>query len=240
MRVVLLASLLALLGGCAGTQSRDTDPERDPWEGYNRKVHAFNMGLDKVVRPIAVGYDKITPDPVQRGIGNFFRNLAFPVTFTNQLLQGKFSGSMETTARFLVNSTLGVFGIFDVATKAGIPEYDEDLGQTMAMWGWDDSRYFVLPIFGPSTIRDSLGRSYYGFLHPVSWYAREEHVYWPMALDLLQTRANLLPQDQAIFDSYDPYVFIRDAYLQNRAYLISDGESEIPDYDTYLDDLEEP
>jgi phospholipid-binding lipoprotein MlaA len=235
----VLAMVVALLAGCAGTQSRNTDPVRDPWEGYNRKVHAFNMGLDKVVRPIAVGYDKITPEPVQRGIGNFFRNLSWPVTFTNQLLQGKFSEGMESTARFLVNSTLGVFGIFDVATRAGIPEYDEDFGQTMAKWGWEDSRYFVLPLFGPSTLRDGIGRSYYGYLHPLNWYAREEHVYWPIALDLLQTRANLLEQDQAVFDAYDPYVFVRDAWLQNREYLIFDGEPPTPDYDTYLDDIED-
>jgi phospholipid-binding lipoprotein MlaA len=235
----VLAMVVALLAGCAGTPSRNTDPVRDPWEGYNRKVHAFNMGLDKVVRPIAVGYDKITPEPVQRGIGNFFRNLSWPVTFTNQLLQGKFSEGMESTARFLVNSTLGVFGIFDVATRAGIPEYDEDFGQTMAKWGWEDSRYFVLPLFGPSTLRDGIGRSYYGYLHPLNWYAREEHVYWPIALDLLQTRANLLEQDQAVFDAYDPYVFVRDAWLQNREYLIFDGEPPTPDYDTYLDDIED-
>jgi phospholipid-binding lipoprotein MlaA len=161
------------------------------------------------------------------------------VTFTNQLLQGKFSEGMESTARFLVNSTLGVFGIFDVATRAGIPEYDEDFGQTMAKWGWEDSRYFVLPLFGPSTLRDGIGRSYYGYLHPLNWYAREEHVYWPIALDLLQTRANLLEQDQAVFDAYDPYVFVRDAWLQNREYLIFDGEPPTPDYDTYLDDIED-
>jgi len=230
---------LGLLGGCAGTQSRNTDPVGDPWEGYNRKMHAFNMGIDKVARPVAVGYDRITPDPLQRGIGNFFRNLAYPVTLGNQILQGKFVAGIESTARFLVNSTVGLLGFFDVATKAGLPQYDEDFGQTMAKWGWDDSRYFVLPLLGPSTVRDGLGFSFFGYYNPVSWYAREEHVYWPMALDLLQIRASLLPQDKALYEAYDPYLFLRDAWLQNRAYLIHDGEPPSPDYEDYLDEVED-
>ena len=153
--IVLLSLLLA---GCAGTQSRHTDPENDPWEGFNRKVYAFNDGLDKVVRPIAVGYDKIMPDPFQRGVGNFFRNLDAPVTFFSQILQGKFAQSGTTIGRFLLNSTVGLLGFFDVATKAGIPFYNEDLGQTLASWGYEDSRYLVLPFFGPSTFRDGTGR----------------------------------------------------------------------------------
>ena len=105
--VVIISLLLA---GCAGTQNRHTDPENDPWEGFNRKVFAFNDGLDKVVRPIAVGYDKIMPDPFQRGVGNFFRNLDAPVTFVNQVLQGKFKQSGSTIKRFLLNSTIGLLG----------------------------------------------------------------------------------------------------------------------------------
>ena len=140
VNIVLLSLLLA---GCAGTQSRNTDPENDPWEGYNRKVFAFNEGMDKVIRPIAVGYDKIMPDPFQRGVGNFFRNLDAPVTYVNQVLQGKFKQSVSTIGRFLVNSTIGVLGFFDVATKMGIPYYNEDLGQTLATWGYDDSRYLM-------------------------------------------------------------------------------------------------
>ena len=141
-------------GGCAGTQSRNTDPENDPWEGFNRKVYAFNDGLDKVVRPIAVGYDKIMPDPFQRGVGNFFRNLDAPVTYVNQVLQGKFKQSARHLGRFLINSTVGLLGFFDVATKIGMPFYNEDLGQTLATWGYEDSRYLMLPFFGPSTFSD--------------------------------------------------------------------------------------
>ena len=118
--IILLSLFLA---GCAGTQSRNTDPENDPWEGYNRKVFAFNQGLDKIVRPVAVGYDKIMPDPLQRGVGNFFRNLDAPVTFLNQILQGKFKQSGDTLGRFLLNSTFGLLGFFDVATGE-----DDNLG----------------------------------------------------------------------------------------------------------------
>lgn len=234
-----LCFLICLLAGCAGTQSRNTDPVGDPWEGFNRKMHAFNMGLDKVVRPVAVGYDKAMPDPLQRGVSNFFRNLNFPVTFLNQLLQGKFSEAGESTARFLLNTTVGLLGFIDIASKEGLPQHNEDLGQTLAGWGWTDSRYLVMPLFGPFTARDLLGRSFYGYFHPLSYAAREEDIYWPIAADLLQRRAALLPQDYQITEAYDPYTFVRDAWLQNRTYLIHDGEPPEPDYEAYLDELEE-
>ncbi|MEK6193369.1 MAG: VacJ family lipoprotein, partial [Deltaproteobacteria bacterium] len=165
--IISFIMLVLLLAGCAGTQSRNTDPENDPWEGYNRKVYAFNEGMDKVVRPIAVGYDKIMPDPLQRGVGNFFRNLDAPVTYVNLLLQGKFRESADAFGRFFINSTVGLLGFFDVASRLGIPFYNEDLGQTMATWGYDDSRYLMLPFFGPSTFRDGTGRLADSFYHPV-------------------------------------------------------------------------
>lgn len=235
--IALLTALL--LTACAGTQSRNTDPERDPWEGFNRKVHAFNMGLDKaVLRPVARGYDAVLPDPVQRGIGNFFRNLNFPVTFINALLQGKGDEAGIATERFLLNTTVGLLGFVDVATKVGLAEPEEDLGQTLAVWGWEDSRYLVMPFFGPTTGRDLVGRAYYGFFHPVSWYSREQDVYWPYAIDLVQRRAALLPRDADIYEAYDSYTFLRDAWLQNREYLIHDGNPPEPDYESYLDELE--
>ncbi|NIQ93191.1 MAG: VacJ family lipoprotein, partial [Desulfuromonadales bacterium] len=158
---------------CATQPTTLTDPERDPWEGYNRKVHAFNTGLDRaLLRPIARGYDKVMPDAPQRGVRNFFRNLSWPVDFVNLLLQGRVKDSVTQTGRFLFNSTFGLLGFFDLATREGIPDYGEDFGQTMAVWGWEDSRYFVLPFLGPRTVRDTLGRSMWGYLHPVSYYAR--------------------------------------------------------------------
>jgi phospholipid-binding lipoprotein MlaA len=236
-RFVGLVAFAWLLGGCASNPSTLTDPERDPWENYNRKIHAFNMGLDKAVfRPVAKGYDAVMPDAPQRGVRNFFRNLSYPVTFLNLLLQGKFEDSLTATGRFLINSTVGLAGFFDVATREGIPDFDEDLGQTLAVWGWEDSRYLVMPIFGPYTARDFIGRSFYGYAHPVSWYAREEHEYWPMVIDLISLRAELLPLDEDIEAANDPYLLIRDAYLQRREFLIYDGDPPAPDYDALLEE----
>ena len=237
--VVLLSLFLA---GCAGTQSRNTDPENDPWEGFNRKVYALNDGLDKVVRPVAVGYDKIMPDPFQRGVGNFFRNLDTPVTFINQVLQGKFAQSGSTIGRFLLNSTVGLLGFFDVATKAGIPYYNEDLGQTLAKWGYEDSRYLMLPIFGPSTFRDGTGRLVDSYIHPVgrAIHGNNEWALW--IIRGIDQRARYLDQDAELKQAYDPYVLMRDVWLQNRQYQIYDGDPPITDYDLYLDDYleEEP
>ena len=231
------AVLLALLlSACATQPTTMTDPERDPWESYNRKIHAFNMGLDKaIMRPIARGYDVIMPDAPQRGVRNFFRNLAYPVTFVNLVLQGKFEDALTATGRFLINSTIGLLGFFDVATKEGIPDYNEDFGQTLATWGWKDSRYMVMPLFGPFTARDFLGRGFYGYLHPVSYWARENNNYLPMAVDLLTLRASLLPFDKDLEAADDPYTLIRDAWLQRREFLIYDGEPPAPDYDALLE-----
>lgn len=230
---VLLSLLLA---GCAGTQSRNTDPEMDPWEGYNRKVFAFNQGADKIFRPIAVAYDKITPDPLQRGVGNFFRNLDAPVTYVNQVLQGKFKESLSTLGRFLANSTFGLFGFFDIASQMGIPFYNEDLGQTMASWGYEDSRYMMIPFFGPSTFRDGTGRLADSFYHPVG---RALHGYdeWGLLIFRgIDRRAMYLDQDAELNDAYDPYVLMRDVWWQNRQYQIYDGDPPMMDYDLYLED----
>lgn len=238
--LTIIACLTLFLTGCAGTQNRHTDPENDPWEGYNRKVFAFNEGLDKVARPIAVGYDKIMPDPFQRGVGNFFRNLDAPVTYVNQVLQGKFKQSLSTVGRFLVNSTLGLFGFFDVATRMDIPFYNEDLGQTMAKWGYDDSRYLMIPFFGPSTFRDGTGRVVDSFYHPVGRVFHGSNRWGLLIIRGIDTRARYLDQDAELNEAYDPYVLLRDVWWQNRQYEIYDGDPPLMDYDLYLEDYPEP
>jgi phospholipid-binding lipoprotein MlaA len=231
-------SLAVLLTGCAGQPITPSDPERDPWEAYNRKIHAFNMGLDRyVMRPVARGYDAVMPDAPQRGVRNFFRNLSFPVDFLNLVLQGKFGDSVQATTRFLINTTVGLGGFFDVATREGIPRYEEDFGQTLAIWGWSESRYLVMPLFGPYTVRDFLGRSFYGYFHPLSYLAREKNSYSLIVVDLVTLRAELLPFDQQIEEAADPYVLIRDVYLQNREFKIYDGDPPAPDYDALLEDF---
>ncbi len=237
--LIVVIVLGILLTGCAGTQSRNTDPENDPWEGFNRKVFAFNDGLDKVARPIAVGYDKIMPDPFQRGVGNFFRNLDSPVTYISQVLQGKFDESITTIGRFLVNSTVGVLGFFDVATKWGMPFYNEDLGQTFATWGYKDSRYLMLPFFGPSTFRDGVGRLGDSYIHPVGRAIRSNNEWALWIVRGIDLRARYLDQDAEFNEAYDPYVLMRDIWIQNREYQIYDGDPPILDYDMYLEDFDE-
>ena len=238
----LVLLVLALLStGCATSRSELANPEIDPWEPFNRSVYSFNDAVDEaVLKPIAKGYDAVMPDGPQRGVRNFFENLEYPITFLNLVLQGKFNDSMVATGRFLMNSTLGLFGFFDVASRNGIPEFDEDFGQTMAVWGWKDSRYLVIPFLGPSTLRDAGGRPLDSYVSPVSYVAREDDVYWPLVLDLISLRAALLPFDKDLQTAADPYALMRDAFLQNREYLIYDGDPPAPDYDALLEeDLED-
>jgi len=236
-RRMALLCLSTLLIACSSQPVTQTDPERDPWEAYNRKIHAFNEGFDKAIfRPVAKGYDVIMPDAPQRGVRNFFRNLNYPVTLLNSLLQGKIEHAFTATGRFMMNSSIGLLGFFDVATKAGIPQYDEDFGQTLAVWGWKDSRYLVMPVVGPYTVRDLLGRSFYGYFHPISYAIREHNNYWPLVADLISLRAELLPLQPDIDAAADPYVLIRDVYLQNREFDIYDGDPPAPDYDALLEE----
>jgi phospholipid-binding lipoprotein MlaA len=237
---LVLAALLSCLAlaGCATGQTTLTDPERDPWEGYNRKIHAFNKGFDKAIfRPVAKGYDYVMPDAPQRGVRNFFRNLNYPVTLLNSLLQGKMERAFTAPGRFLMNSSIGLLGFFDVATKVGIPYYDEDFGQTLAVWGWKNSRYLEMPFIGPYTVRDLAGRSFYGYAHPISYAIREHDNYWPLVGDLISLRAELLPLQADIDAAADPYVLIRDVYLQRREFEIYDGDPPAPDYDALLEEF---
>lgn len=232
-----LLLLMFLLGGCATQNATLADPEVDPWEPFNRKVHTFNDGFDRAIfRPVATAYDKVMPDAPQRGVRNFFRNLSYPVNFVNLLAQGKFEQSIIMTGRFLMNSTVGLLGFFDVASKSGVPNYQEDLGQTLAVWGWKDSRYLVVPFLGPFTVRDLGGRGIVGYMDPVAYAMREHDLYWPLVLDLVSVRAELLPFQPDIDNASDPYAFIRDVYLQNREFNIYDGEPPEPDYDALLDE----
>lgn len=236
-RLAATLLLAALLAGCATQQTTLTDPERDPWEGYNRNMHAFNTSLDRAVfQPVAKGYDAVMPDGPQRGVRNFFRNLGYPVTLLNSLLQGNMERAFTSTGRFLMNSSIGVLGFFDVASKAGIPYYDEDFGQTLATWGWKDSRYLVMPVLGPFTVRDVFGRSFHGYAHPVNWAIREHDQYIPLIVDLVSLRAELLPLQAELDAAADPYVLLRDVYLQRREYEIYNGDPPAPDYDALLEE----
>ncbi|WGI24069.1 VacJ family lipoprotein [Halomonas alkaliantarctica] len=219
---LLLVTLLAT-GGCASTQMAETAAPEDPWEGFNRKVFAFNDVLDRyALKPVAKGYRAITPDPVETGVGNFFSNLGEVRTALNSVLQGKPANAGLATSRFLINSTVGVGGLFDPATRMEIAADEEDFGQTLAVWGWEDSRYLVLPFFGPSTLRDTTGMPADMATYPVT-YVEDDTVRVSLtALNVIDIRAGLLDQEELIRG--DRYRFIRDAYLQSRQFEVSDGE----------------
>ncbi|TBR37999.1 VacJ family lipoprotein [Marinomonas agarivorans] len=200
--------------------------DTDPWERFNRSVHTFNSALDRsILKPIAQGYDGLVPEPIKKGTSNFFDNFGEVNNTFNNLLQGKFVDSAASGSRFLINTTVGIFGIFDVATAIGIEEQQEDFGQTLGYWGVGSGPYLVLPFLGPSTIRDGTG-SISDFM--VNDYVSNEllDLHWEEelvldGLDIVQRRAKLLPVEGLIIG--DEYSFIRDVYLQSRENDIHDG-----------------
>jgi phospholipid-binding lipoprotein MlaA len=218
---LLLALLAALtLSACATTGG---DP-RDPWEGLNRKTYAFNDALDRaVLKPIALGYQKVTPAFAQEGVNNFYSNLEDINTTFNNLAQGKVKESANDAARFLVNTVIGVFGLWDVATPMGLEKHDEDFGQTLGWYGVPTGPYFVIPLLGPSTARDAPSR-----LVDVSWFYNDyvpDRVFWTWwGVDKVRTRANLL-KAEGVLDAaaLDRYTFLRDAWLQRRRNQVFDG-----------------
>lgn len=243
-RRLLVAVLVLSLAACAGKREL-SDPVNDPWEPVNRGVFAFNTALDNVVfKPVARGYLAVTPEPVQDGFRNFFDNLRMPLTILNLALQGKFRETGQGLKRFTVNTTIGLFGFLDPASYHDIPRYDEDFGQTFAAWGWEHSHFVMLPFLGPSTVRDTTGAgtrwvagTTNGWVDPVSW-AIDNGRYEPVVLDAVVRRADLLPTTDRFEDAYDPYLLMRDAFLQNREFMIYDGDPPSPDYDAYLEELD--
>ncbi len=210
----------------ATTPYKDTT---DPYENYNR--HAFNMNqkLDKVVfKPVATAYNTVLPWPAKKGISNFFSNLNMIPTVINDILQGNIHNTASDSWRFLINSTVGILGLVDVASHIDLPAHSEDLGLTLAKWGYKDSRYLVLPIFGPSTLRDTFAlpidyevTSIYPYIVPTSLR------YSLISLNFTSKRAQLLDFEGVIDQaSFDPYTFQRNAYLQRRTYLIRQNNEE--------------
>ena len=234
----LLAVLLAaaLLTGCAGTQTIDGEVNPDPYEDTNRSFYAFNDALDRhIMIPVAENYVKVTPEPVRDGITNFFDNLEYLNVILHSFLQGKLGQGFSDLTRFVVNSTIGLGGFFDVATDMGLEEHEEDLGQTLAVWGVDPGAYLYIPFLGPYTARNSpdLASSY--FTNPFS-YISTLFLLPVSALNLINDRANLLDASEFVDEaSIDPYSFIREAYLQQRRYLIHDGDPPSEGYDDIFD-----
>ena len=224
MRLFLALLAASTLSACATTGG---DP-RDPWEGLNRKTYALNDALDRaVLKPIAQGYQKVTPAFAQEGVNNFYSNLEDIGTTLNNFAQGKVKAGASDAARFVVNTVLGVFGLWDVATPMGLEKHDEDFGQTLGWWGVPPGPYFVIPLLGPSTARDAPARAvdpswyYYGRLDDIG----RDRVHWSLfGLDKVRTRANLLKAESVLDDAaLDKYTFLRDAWLQRRRNQVYDG-----------------
>lgn len=208
----------------------------DPWEKFNRRVHRFNNAVDRrVAKPLATAYVNVVPRPVRLGVGNFFNNLSQPVSAVNALLQGKPKQAGQSIGRFLLNSTLGIAGIFDPATAAKIPNKSEDFGQTLGVWGWKKSRYIELPLFGPRTFRDIVGMAGDAPLSPIRQIEEDRVRVFLQGLQLVDLRAQLMSTDSFREGAADDYALVRDAWMQRRQYQIQadrprEGEDALPDY----------
>lgn len=237
MRLLVLLSLLTLQA-CASLPEGTQRSEDDPWERYNRAIYTFNDAVDSaILRPTAKGYRYITPDPVEQGISNFFSNLGTPLVALNQFLQADFVEGFSDLGRFLINSTIGIGGLFDPATEIGLVDHNEDFGQTLAVWGIPSGPYLQLPLLGPSTLRDTFGVLGDSQIEPLYQYIDEPEKYYLIVLNVINQRAQLLSLDERLSAAYDPYTFLRDAYLQRREFLIHDGNPPVDD--AYYDDLYE-
>ncbi|MCR9258474.1 MAG: VacJ family lipoprotein [Pseudomonadaceae bacterium] len=204
----------------------------DPIEPINRGVYKFNDFTDRwVLRPTAKAYDKVVPGFLKSGISNVFDNVGTPAIAVNQLLQGKPLRSLSDTGRFVVNTTLGVGGLIDVATHAGFAKHDEDFGQTLGVWGAGSGSFLMLPFLGPSSVRDSLGYAVDSLMNPIRLVKPAESRAAVIALYAIDLRVALLGVDQLV--TGDEYLFLRDAYLQRRVFSVNDG---VTDEDPFADD----
>ena len=229
-----------LLAGCAQVPEGAGSDPKDPWEKFNRSSFAFNQKIDSyVLRPIAKGYQWAVPEAMRDSIGNVFGNLSEPANILNNSLQGKGEGALVSLFRLMINSTLGVGGLFDVAgTAANQPERAEDFGQTLAVWGVGNGPYFVIPFVGPSTLRDSAGLIVGYFSEPMT-YADNDWVEWGMwGLKVLDYRERMLPATDLLEGAVDPYLMAREAYLSARNNAVYDGNPPLEFLEDEFEDEE--
>ena len=230
LRVLLLSTLACVLvGACSSTPPNldGSEPERspaDPWEPLNRTIFSGNRGIDRfTLRPLAKGYGIVVPRFIRLGVNNFSRNLRSPLHIINHFLQGKFVSGFRQTGRFLMNTTFGIVGLMDVATDAGIDVEVEDFGQTLAVWGVPDGPFVVVPLLGPRTLRDAIVIPFNFLADPLLHYDNSsvrDKIYLIRTIDF---RHQVLSLEELLEDAYDPYIRMREAYLQRRRYLIHDG-----------------
>jgi len=224
-------AILALLGlaACVTLLPGAQRSPQDPWEPWNRGVYKFNDFADRVVaRPVTRAYVKVVPGPIRTGVHNFFNNLQTPTVLVNDVLQGKFLAAANDLGRFVLNSTVGLGGILDPATSAGLAFNDEDFGLTLGKWGVHPGPFVELPILGPSDLRDAPALVVDTYTNPRQ-YVRNPWIRYGIYLPyLVDKRATLLPLDETLKNVYDPYAFVRNAFLQHRAYQVSEGKITEP------------
>lgn len=219
------------LAGCAALPPTKRDP-RDPFERANRGVYRFNVAADHAIfRPAARVWKAATPRLVRTGLANFIGNLEYPLTIANDLLQGKFTDGGHDFTRLVVNSVFGL-GFFDPATRVGLERHDEDFGQTLGKWGVPAGPYLVVPLLGPSSVRDAPAKlvdEYSSGRH----YLQDSELRWGLwTVDKLELRANLLDADAVLERTFDPYTFVRNAWLQRREFQVRDGDLPVDAADT--------
>lgn len=235
MNRVYRSLLSVVFGICLATSAAATpalSEDEDSWEGYNRGVFAFNEGLDRaLLKPVAEGYKAILPELVMLGVSNFFSNLNDVVVLANNLLQFDFPQAAQTSSRLVFNTSFGILGLCDVATRMELPKTHADFGQTLGRWGVGEGVFMVLPLLGPTTLRDSVGLLGDFFMNPISWGTDSDRLSWSLwGLNLVNHRAAVLRMERALADAQiDPYIFQRSTYLQKRRSAIY-GEQR-PNFD---------
>jgi phospholipid-binding lipoprotein MlaA len=232
----LFCSAIVVTSFISGCASLTSQKENDPLEPMNRVVHSFNEKADEyVMEPVAKGYQAITPDSVDNGITNFFRNLDDVVVFVNDILQLKFKQAGSDGGRFLVNTTVGVLGFMDVATDMGMPKHNEDFGQTLGAYGVGTGPYIVLPFLGPSNLRDTVGVYADTFVDPIFGFKGSDALWAVMGVKYTDLRADLITTKNVLDEaSLDQYEFLRSGFFQRREYLVYDGNP--PEDENFLDE----
>lgn len=231
-----ISCMLLTLTGCTSITGKD------PFESFNRTMYALNNDLDRaILKPLAETYRAVTPEPVNKGVTNFFNNLDDVLVVVNDLLQFKFKQAASDTSRLFINSTIGVLGVIDVARDFDLPKHYEDFGQTLGSWGFDSGPYLVLPFLGPSSFRDAMGRPVDYFADPRIYFQDDKYKDAFLAstgLRLVDMRADLMQLEQVLdTSSIDNYSAIRDAYLQRREYLVYDGNPPVKMQDNIDEDF---
>ena len=238
LKVLILLVGMVQLSACASgpDAEKPVRSESDPWEPMNRAIYSGNQVFDKVIlKPVAKGYTFILPAVVRRSIMNFSINLFTPRSSVNNFLQGKPDRGLDDLGRFLINSTIGVFGLFDVASVSGIPKYNENFSQTMAVWGVPEGPYLMVPLLGPQSVLDALMIPVDIWFDPLYHYDNSSVRDRLYALRVIDLRSRLLVADKMLDESEDPYITLRESYLQNRLFKIYDGNP--PQDEEFLDDF---